>query len=65
VAAYFQSQEQAEQFITGIAELKELEYKSLEFDDIDKKSKLSYGKGEHPVIPSTEELGRYAISYES
>ena len=31
-------------------------------EEVDEKSKLTYSKGAHPVIPSKDELASYALS---
>ena len=57
VAAYFETEEQAREFVVRLADLKEGERKGYGFEEIEKNSKLSIGK-EHKVIPSREELSK-------
>ncbi len=57
VAAYFDSEDQAKEFIVRLAELKETEKKGFGFEEIEAKSKLQREKG-HKVIPSREEMSK-------
>ena len=44
-----------------IKEEKDKEQRYVNFSEIDEKSKLSHSKG-HPVIPSREEISKFALS---
>ena len=57
VAAYFETEDQAKQFVARLAELKEGERKGYGFDQIEAHSKLQVSPG-HKVIPSRAELSQ-------
>jgi len=56
VAAYFETEDQAREFVARLAELKEGERKGYGFDEIEANSKLQAAK--HKVIPSRAELSQ-------
>lgn len=60
VAAYFETEDQAKQFVARLAEAKEEEKKYFNFEEVEQASKLSR-RSDHKVIPSREELSRRLI----
>lgn len=57
--AYFETDDQARQFVAKLADLKEQERKGYHFDEIDKASKMT--RDSHPVIASRNELSRAIV----
>ncbi len=55
VAAYFETEEQAKEFVVKLAELKEGEKQGFGFAEIDENSKYQRN---HKVIPSRAELSK-------
>ncbi|TNV82125.1 hypothetical protein FGO68_gene12404 [Halteria grandinella] len=55
VAAYFQTEDEAREFVVRLAEAKEFEQRGYAFEEIEKGSKLQRDAN-HKVIPSREEL---------
>lgn len=56
VHAYFETDEQARDFVAKLADLKDKERKGFHLDEIDKASKMT--RDSHPVIASRSELSR-------
>eukprot|EP00347_Sterkiella_histriomuscorum_P017224 403350209 len=61
VAAYFESEDQAISFVRELYEQKQQKIESYGFQEIDEKSKLTIGAGQHSVIPGREELSKMLL----
>jgi len=59
VHAYFETDDQAREFVAKLADLKEQEKKGYHFDEIDKASKMT--RDAHPVITSRNDLSRAIV----
>ena len=59
VRAYFETDDQARQFVAKLADLKEQEKRGYHFEEIDKASKMT--REAHPVIASRNDLSRAIV----
>ena len=60
VSAYFDTEDQAKQFVKKLAELKDVEKKYFNLEEIEANSKLSIAPN-HKVIPTREELSKLIV----